>query len=106
MTDVPEQIPPDDLPSENPKWMQFPKMSVNADHIPLSWMVTHGTGVVWVWVRSPVGVNATPFSVENGAQFLQVFSEKLKAAIELQINANRLLEVRAPIYGPNGEVIG
>lgn len=99
------QLPPS-APQEPPKWMKFPRdMEVAGDQVPAAWAVTVAPGMVWLWIRQPTNVFAHPFDATIAAQLGAALSDEAVKASDLR-DQNRLIQVKAPILGPNGTPIG
>lgn len=105
MTDL--TLPPPRPPEDLPPWLQFPRdMKVNGDNAPGSWFVNHTAGLVWLWLRQPLSVYTQPFSPDTAMRLSEQLGEHAIASIELMNNAQRLQQVKAPLFGPDGQAIG
>lgn len=103
MTDLHLPPPPQEPP---PKWLQFPRdMEVNGDMTPASWFVNHTTGNVWLWIRQPLVTFVQNFGPEAALTLSTQLAEHAGAAAELAMNTKKLVEVRAPILGPDGRPV-
>lgn len=104
MTDL-NLPPPAPDPGDIPKYLQFPRdMTVEMGSTPISWFVNHTTGYVWLWLRTPLDVRAVPFQADKAMFLADALTEHAVAAAQLAIDTQKLVEVRAPLLGPNGQV--
>jgi len=100
------QLPPSEQ-IKPPKWLQFPRdMTVNPDLTPSQYVIQHDAVNVWLWIRHPLVTLAQPFAPEMAIRMGTQMIDHGEKALEASMAAKRLVEMRAPIFGPNGEVIG